>query len=76
MKQKLSITLSDDVVRGIDRLAGKRLKRSQVIEGALRRHLERIALDELGRRDLALLNEHADELNEETEEVLLYQVPT
>jgi metal-responsive CopG/Arc/MetJ family transcriptional regulator len=73
MKEKTSITLSPDVLAGIDRLAGTRHSRSAVIERVLRRYLREKARAAAESRDLALLNEAADRLNQEAAEVLEYQ---
>lgn len=73
MKEKASITLSSEVLAGIDRLAGTKHSRSAVIERVLRRYLrekERVAAEA---RDLALLNDAADSLNLEAADVLDYQ---
>ena len=74
MKLKTSITLSEDVVRTIDRATKKGENRSQAIERLLREHLLVQARQTADQRDLALLNEHADQLNEEAQDVLSYQV--
>jgi len=74
MKVKTSITLSQDVVKTIERATRKGENRSQAIERLLREHLLTRARQTADQRDLALLNEHADQLNEEAEDVLTYQV--
>jgi metal-responsive CopG/Arc/MetJ family transcriptional regulator len=73
MKEKTSITLSDDVLAGIDRLAGSKRSRSAVIEQVLRKFLREQARARLHARDLQLLNAAAEELNAEAEDVLGYQ---
>ena len=74
MKVKTSITLSEDIVSSIDRASRKGENRSQAIERLLREHLLTRARQSADQRDLALLNEHADQLNEEAGDVLRYQV--
>jgi metal-responsive CopG/Arc/MetJ family transcriptional regulator len=74
MKEKTSITLSADVLAGIDRLAGSRHSRSAVIEHALRRYLREHARTRMQTQDLEQLNRAADELNAEAAEVLDYQI--
>jgi metal-responsive CopG/Arc/MetJ family transcriptional regulator len=74
MKVKTSITLSESIVKTIDRAALKGENRSQAIERLLREHLSARARQTADQRDLALLNEHADQLNEEAADVLRYQV--
>jgi metal-responsive CopG/Arc/MetJ family transcriptional regulator len=74
MKEKTSITLSTDVLAGIDRLAGSKLSRSALIEQVLRRYLREHARARLQARDLEQLNRAADELNAEAADVLDYQL--
>jgi metal-responsive CopG/Arc/MetJ family transcriptional regulator len=74
MKEKTSITLSADVLAGIDRLAGSKHSRSAVIEYVLRRYLREHARTRMQARDLDQLNRAADELNAEAAEVLDYQI--
>jgi metal-responsive CopG/Arc/MetJ family transcriptional regulator len=74
MKVKTSITLSEDILRTIDRASKKGENRSQAIERLLREHLVTQARRTADQRDLGLLNDHADELNEEAQDVLRYQV--
>jgi len=74
MKEKTSITLSTDVLTGIDKLAGSKHSRSAIIEHVLRRYLTEQARARLHARDLEQLNLAADELNREVADVLDYQV--
>ena len=74
MKLKTSITLEEEVVAAVERAARDGESRSQAIERLLRQSLaeqERAAID---RRDRAILDARADELNEEAVDVLGYQV--
>ncbi len=73
MKEKTSITLSADVLAGIDQIAGSKYSRSAIIERVLRRHLNEQARARIQARDLEQLNHAADELNAETADVLDYQ---
>ena len=73
MKEKTSITLSRDVLHGIDRIAGPKRSRSAVIEDILFQHLQQRARAQIEARDLELLNHAADELKTEVEDVLRYQ---
>src|SRR5438874_1120951 len=72
MKLKTSITLSEDIVKTIDRASAKDESRSQTIERLLRESLAARARQAADARDLALINRHADALNEEAEDVLRY----
>lgn len=73
MKEKTSITLSSDLLAKVDHLAGSRFSRSAVIEQVLRRFFRERARRKVNARDLERLNEAADRLNSEAEDVLLYQ---
>ncbi len=74
MKVKTSISLSQDLVRQIDRLAGQYGNRSAVIERAIRDFLIAQAKRKRDLQDLEILNSRADELNKEAHDVLSYQV--
>jgi predicted transcriptional regulator len=73
MKEKTSITLSTEVLAGIDRLAGSKQSRSAVIEAVLAQFLRRQKRAQIEARDLELINHAADQLNAEVEDVLRYQ---
>jgi metal-responsive CopG/Arc/MetJ family transcriptional regulator len=73
MKEKTSITLSADILAGIDRLAGSKLSRSALIERVLRRYLRDRARAAIEGRDLTRINAAADRLNSEIADVLEYQ---
>ena len=73
MKEKTSITLSRDVLKSVDRLAGSKHSRSAFIERVLRRYLRERAKAALEARDLERINNAADRLNLEVAEVLDYQ---
>ena len=73
MKEKTSITLSTDVLAGIDRLAGSKHSRSSFIERVLRSYLLQRAREQLQARDLDRLNQAAQRLNAEAAEVIEYQ---
>jgi len=73
MKEKTSITLSKEVLAGIDRMAGSKQSRSAIIEAVLARYLRQQARVQIEARDLELINKAADELNQEVEDILRYQ---
>jgi metal-responsive CopG/Arc/MetJ family transcriptional regulator len=73
MKEKTSITLSQEVLKGIDRIAGSKQSRSAFIEAVLAQYLRRRARAQVEARDLELINKAVDELNPEIEDVLRYQ---
>jgi metal-responsive CopG/Arc/MetJ family transcriptional regulator len=73
MKVKTSVTLSEDLLRRIQKSSRKNESRSEAIERLLNQAFEyesRTAADE---RDLELINRHAEQLNREAEDVLEYQ---
>jgi hypothetical protein len=73
MKEKTSITLSTEVLSGIDKLAGAKYSRSSFIERVLRHYLRERARAEVHARDLDRLNGAARRLNAEAEDVMEYQ---
>ncbi len=73
MKEKISITLSKDVLENVDRLAGSKHSRSAFIEHVLRRYLRERAKAAVEARDLERINNAAERLNLEAAEVLDYQ---
>jgi metal-responsive CopG/Arc/MetJ family transcriptional regulator len=75
MKLKTSITLSEEVLVTVDRLAGSKHSRSAFIERVLRKYLRDRSRAALQARDLERLNNAADRLNAEAAEVLEFQTP-
>lgn len=73
MKQKISVTLSRDVLSKMDRLAGRKHSRSAIIERGLREYLRQRERAAMNARELEILNREADRLNAEAEDVLQYQ---
>ena len=75
MKEKTSITLSREVLSGIDRIVGSKQSRSAFIEAVLSQYLRERKKAQRDARDLELINRHADELNRDALEALEYQAP-
>ena len=73
MKEKISITLSSEVLAGIDRLAGSKHSRSAFIERVLRRYLRERARAAVQARDLERINAASERLNSEAADVMEYQ---
>ena len=73
MKKKISITISSDVLAEIDREIGAKGSRSAFVEKVLSDHFRKLEREEIGARDLILINANADYLNREAEDVLRYQ---
>ena len=76
MKLKTSITLEQEMITAVEEAAREGESRSQVIERLLRQSLSARERAKVDTRDRNLINEHADELNEEAVDVLAYQVVT
>lgn len=81
MKVKTSITLSPEVlkaIRSIEKRSGKAAKayknRSDFIEAAVWAFIGQMIRDEQNARDIEIINQRADELNDEAADVLAYQV--
>ena len=72
MKVKTSITLSEDLVKILSRYAAE--NRSEFIEKALRSFIAQLARNEKTARDIRIINDKAEALNAEAEDVLAYQV--
>lgn len=70
MKQKTSVSLSEEVLRDLERYAGSGESRSAYIERVLRRHFRRRARAEVNARDRRRMDAAADRLNAEAAEVL------
>lgn len=73
MKEKTSITLSKEVMAGIDRVSGSKRSRSAYIESVLAAHLRDRAKAERDARDVAIINRNAKRLNRNAEDGLEYQ---
>jgi metal-responsive CopG/Arc/MetJ family transcriptional regulator len=71
---KTSITLSEDVLKAIDGYTGKNKNRSEFIEDAVRAFIMELIQKQQDARDLEIINQHADSLNQEAADVLAYQV--
>jgi metal-responsive CopG/Arc/MetJ family transcriptional regulator len=75
MKEKVSFTLASDVLAEVDRNVGKESSRSAFIESVLRAYFKERVRQALNARDAELINQHADYLNREMEDVLQYRAP-
>ena len=73
MRVKTSVTIDERVLRAIDKATTRTRSRSRLIEDAAREFLARRARSVREARDLAILNESADALNREMQDVLAYQ---
>ena len=73
MRVKTSVTIDERVLRAIDRVATAGRSRSRIIEDAVRDYLTRQARVARDTRDRELIDQVADELNADMEDVLSYQ---
>lgn len=73
MKLKTSLTLSEDLVAKLDRLAGPQVSRSSFIEKVLRDFVEGRAQARRDAREVAVINRHAAKLNAEMKDALSLQ---
>jgi len=73
MRVKTSITIDERVLRAIDRATSRNRTRSRVMKVAAREFLARRARAAREARDLEILNDAADALNREMDDVLTYQ---
>lgn len=73
MKVKTSITLSEDVLKAVDKMAGEPGQRSEFIEMVLRGYIAEVGRTKRNIRDLEIINRRAARLNREAEDVLGYQ---
>ena len=74
MRVKTSVTIDERVLRAIDKATTRHRSRSRVIEDAAREFLARRSRAAREARDLEILNETADALNKEMDDVLAFQV--
>jgi metal-responsive CopG/Arc/MetJ family transcriptional regulator len=75
MKEKTSVTLSKEVLSGIDRVAGAKQSRSAFIEAVLHQYLRDRARAQRDARDVEIINRHAEKLNRDAEDGLEDQAP-
>jgi metal-responsive CopG/Arc/MetJ family transcriptional regulator len=73
MKAKISLTLSDDLLRDLDRMAGPKVSRSSFIESILRDFVEQRARQKRLAQEVAAINQHAQRLNSEMSDALSFQ---
>ena len=73
MRVRTSVTLPKDLLIKVDALAGKRHKRSAIVESALRDYVAKENGKKLNRRDIEIINKNADLINKQVEETLEFQ---
>ena len=75
MNVKLSIMLPEELVATVNSFSQQYKSQSQFIEKAIKLLITNLEQEELNRKDLELINRHADHLNQEMYDALEYQVP-
>lgn len=73
MKLKTSLTLSEELVAALDRMAGPKVSRSAFVEQVLRDYIEGRAQERRHAREAAAINRHAAQLNAEMKDALSLQ---
>ena len=75
LRIKTSVRLSEELLMAIDHHTQQYKKsRSDFIEMALWTFIRQLIRDELNMKDLDIINQRADYLNQEADDVLSYQV--
>ena len=74
MQVKTSLILSEELIKAIAQQAGEQKNLSEFIESAVWAFISHNIRSEQENRDLEIINNRADRLNEEAEDVLAYQV--
>ena len=74
MKIKTSVTLSKELLNAIDTKSIGDKSRSDFIENAVWKYILLILREEQNNKDLDIINQNADSLNKEANDVLDYQV--
>ena len=74
MKVRTSVTLSEDILRDLESVAGEGRSRSAIIERALRDYISKRAKKLRDAADLEILNKNFKRLNREAADVLNYQI--
>lgn len=73
MKAKTSLTLSEDLLKTLDKMAGPAVSRSAYIEKILREFVDRRTKAQRDAREVAAINRHAAQLNAEMSDALSFQ---
>lgn len=73
MKAKTSLTLSEELLRDLDRMAGPKVSRSAFIERILHDFVEQRARQKRLAQEAAAINRHAEKLNSEMSDALSFQ---
>jgi metal-responsive CopG/Arc/MetJ family transcriptional regulator len=74
MKVKTSVTLSEELVQEIDAYTDRFKNRSNFLETAARYYIRQLRRAEQDARDVEIIDQWADDLNDEVSDALDYQV--
>jgi metal-responsive CopG/Arc/MetJ family transcriptional regulator len=74
MRVKTSITVEKELLEAVDKLSGKNKNRSEFIEAAIQAYIVQQTRGNENAKDLEMINDSADILNQEALDVLEYQV--
>lgn len=73
MRVRTSVTLPKELLIKVDALAGKKHKRSEIVESALREYAAKENHKNLNLRDIEIINENAELINKQVKETLEFQ---
>lgn len=73
MRQKTSLTLSEDVIAGLKKASRRGESRSETVNRLLRERMADTAAQLARAREVEQINRHADALNAEAADTLAYQ---
>jgi metal-responsive CopG/Arc/MetJ family transcriptional regulator len=73
MREKTSVSLTKELLREIERVAGENVNRSEFLEAAAWDRISLLRRRRREARDRAILNRHSRALNAEALDVLAYQ---
>jgi len=73
MKTKISISLSKELIKMVDKISENYMNRSAFIEYAINSYIETSTNMGRNNKDLKIINKHAKRLNKEALDVLSYQ---
>jgi len=73
MRVRTSVTLPKELLIKVDALAGKKHKRSAIVESALRDYVAKENRNKLNKRDIEIINKNADLINKQVEETMTFQ---
>lgn len=75
MNVRMSVMLPEDLFQTVKTLSHHYKNQSAFVETALRQFIKQIQREEQQKRDIEIINRHADQLNAETQDALRYQIP-